>query len=240
MQDLTVEQHSTWNGSVLNCPIQRLPSKISNHQPESIQNRDNYTSCLALLLPSKWSYYFYITITLMSAHHSLRLHILLKTVFGKTGYYYQAYCNTYKTHVMATHHGGSGDHLDRDIDETRETQTTKDTNVEDTQDFHPVEKDHFENWEHNNPTILTAHTREVDDLHQCVEAGEKQPTETLNCIECKLQRLSIFLNQPAPTEPLWEVMRHFMNTLCSAQNKPTWQTPCYRIYLYLMDMIPHT
>ena len=44
--------------------------------------------------------------------------------------------------------------------------------------------------------------------------------ETLNHIECELQRLSISLNPSAPTEPLYEVIRHFTNTLCSAQ-KPT-------------------
>ena len=43
----------------------------------------------------------------MSACQSLRLHLQLKTVFQKLGDTYQAYCNTYKTHTMATHHGGS-------------------------------------------------------------------------------------------------------------------------------------
>ena len=70
----------------------------------------------------------------MSAHHSLRLCSPLKTVFGKIGDTYQAYCNTYKTHAMATHHGGSGSPLDRDIDVTRETQTTADNDVEDCED----------------------------------------------------------------------------------------------------------
>ena len=45
---------------------------------------------------------------LMSADHSLRSCSPLKTVFGKIGDIYQAYCYTYKTHAMATHHGGSG------------------------------------------------------------------------------------------------------------------------------------
>ena len=68
----------------------------------------------------------------MPAHCSLRSCSPLKTVFGKTGDTYQAYCNTYKTQAMAICHGGSGNPLDRDIDVTRETQTTTDTNVEDT------------------------------------------------------------------------------------------------------------
>ena len=108
--------------------------------------------------------------------------------------------------------------FDRDIDMTRETQTTADMGVEDTQDYHPVETV----LEYNNPTELTALTRELDDLHQQVQAEQGQPTETLNHIECKLQKLSIALHQPAPTESLGEVIRHYMNTLCSAQktNQP--------------------
>ena len=102
----------------------------------------------------------------MSPLCSLRWHSPLKTVFGKIGDTYQAYCNTYKTHAMATCHGGSGNPLDSNIDMTRESQTTADTDVEDTQDFHPLETDHFEDPEYNNPAKLTALTRELDDVHQ--------------------------------------------------------------------------
>ena len=102
----------------------------------------------------------------MSAHHRLRSCSPLKTVFGKLGDTYQAYCNTYTTHAMATCHGGLGQPLDRDIDITREAHETTNTDIENTQDFHPVETDHFEDLQHNNPMKLTALTREVDDLHQ--------------------------------------------------------------------------
>ena len=67
---------------------------------------------------------------------------------------------------MAIHHGGQGNLLDRDIDPTSENQTTTVTDIEDTQDFHPAETDHFEDLELNNPTKLAAITRELDDLHQ--------------------------------------------------------------------------
>ena len=100
----------------------------------------------------------------MSAHCSLRSHSPLKTVSGKIGDTYQAYCNTYKTHAMATHHGSSGNPLDSTIDMTRETQTTADNDIKNTQDFHPVETDHFDDLDHNIPTTLTALTREIDDL----------------------------------------------------------------------------
>ena len=102
----------------------------------------------------------------MSAGCSLRSCSSLKTVFGKIGDTYQAYCNTYKTHTMATHHGCSGNPLDRDNDMTRDNQTAIDTDAEVMQNFHSVETDHFEDLEHNNPTKLTAITRELDDLCQ--------------------------------------------------------------------------
>ena len=122
---------------------------------------------------------------------------------------------------MATHHGGWGQPLDRDVDITREVHETADIDIENTQDFLPVNTDHFEDLQHNNPMNLTALTREVYDLHQQVQAGEGQPNENLNCIEHELQRLSISLHLPAPTKPLGEVIRHYMNTLCSAKkNKP--------------------
>ena len=37
---------------------------------------------------------------------------------------------------MATHHGGSGQPLDRDINVARGAHNTADTDIEDTQDFH--------------------------------------------------------------------------------------------------------
>ena len=64
-------------------------------------------------------------------------------VFGKIGDTYQAYCNTYKTHSMASHHGDSGNPLDRDIDVTRETKHTIGTDFEDTQDFNTAETVHL-------------------------------------------------------------------------------------------------
>ena len=102
----------------------------------------------------------------MSVCCSLESHLPLKTVFGKLGDTYQAYCNTYKTYAMATHNGGSGQPLDRDIDVTREVHKTTDTDIENTHDFHPVNTEHFEDLQHNNPANLTALTKEVDDLCQ--------------------------------------------------------------------------
>ena len=60
---------------------------------------------------------------------------------------------------MVTHHGGSGQPLDRDANMTR-----KDIDVDIPQDFHHEDTDDFENVEHENPTSLAAITRELDDL----------------------------------------------------------------------------
>ena len=79
----------------------------------------------------------------MSAHCSLKSCSTLKRVFGEIRDTYQAYCNTHKTHAMATDHGGSGQPLDRDIDATREAHKATDTDIENMQDFHPVETDHL-------------------------------------------------------------------------------------------------
>ena len=108
----------------------------------------------------------------MSACCNLRLHSPLKAVLGRIGDTYQAYCNTYKIHIMATHHGGSGQSLDRDTNMTREEQPVVDTDVEVQQDFHPEDTAQFELLENNNPARLTAITRELDDLHQRIQAEE--------------------------------------------------------------------
>ena len=51
---------------------------------------------------------------------------------------------------MATHHGGLGQPLDRDINVPREAHEAADT--EDMQDFHPIETDCFVDLEHNKPS----------------------------------------------------------------------------------------
>ena len=63
---------------------------------------------------------------------------------------------------------------------------------------------------------------------------------TLNCIEHKLQKLSIALHPPAPTESLGEMIQHYMNTLCSAQKQTNLTTSFLQdIPVFLMDMISH-
>ena len=52
---------------------------------------------------------------------------------------------------MATCHGGLGQPLDRDVDVTGEVHETADTDIENTQDFHPLNTDHFKDLQHNDP-----------------------------------------------------------------------------------------
>ena len=47
-----------------------------------------------------------------------------------------------------------------------------DTNAELQQDFYPEDTDQFENLEHDNPDRLHVITRELDDLHQRLQAKE--------------------------------------------------------------------
>ena len=147
----------------------------------------------------------------MSACHNLRSCSPLKTVLNRLEDTYQAYCNTYKTHAMATYLGGSGQPLDRDA-----TMTEKDADVDIWQDFHHEDTDDFENAEQENHTSLAATTRELDDLCHWLQAGEGQPKEDLHHIECKLQRLSIALSPSAPLEPLDDILKQYMDTICSA------------------------
>ena len=105
---------------------------------------------------------FIFFIMLISACRSLRSHSPLKTVFGKIGDTYQVYCHTYKTHVMATCHGGSGQPLTGDITPHK----TTDTEIEHAQEFHHLNTNDFGESDPNNPTTLTTITRELDDLCQ--------------------------------------------------------------------------
>ena len=127
---------------------------------------------------------------------------------------YQSYCNTHKTHAMTTCHGGSGQPLDRDA-----TTTGKDTDVDIPHDFHLEDTDDFENVEQENHTSLAAITRALDDICYRVQAAEGQPVEALHHIEHKLQRLFIALHPSAPLEPLNDILKQYMDTLCSAQKQ---------------------
>ena len=105
--------------------------------------------------------------------------------------------------------------LDGDIN----AQEAMDANIEQTQDFHHVNTNDFKESDPNNPTRLTLITRELNNLCQGIQAGEGQPSEALNHIESKLQRLSISLCPLAPLEHLEDMLKQYKETLCSAQKQ---------------------
>ena len=92
----------------------------------------------------------------MPACHSLRSRSLLKSVLNKIGDSYQTYCNTYKTHAMATCHEDAGLPSDRDPNLPEQGTDIPSNHLEDM--------DNFENVEHENHTTLKALTRNLDDL----------------------------------------------------------------------------
>ena len=94
--------------------------------------------------------------SLMSAHQNLRMHSPLKKVLNKLGDSYQTYVNTYKTHTMATCHGGTGQPL-----ETDPNPQAQDINVPNN---YQEGIDDSENVEHENHTQLRELTNVVNHL----------------------------------------------------------------------------
>ena len=149
----------------------------------------------------------------MSACHNPRSHSPLKTVLNRLGDPYQTYVNTYKTHAMATCHGGAGQPSDKYPNLPEEGTDIPTDHLEDM--------DNFENVEQENYTTLKALTRNLDDLQHRVEIAEGQPMEAINHLEHKLHRLFLIFQPSAPLEPPDEVLQQYMETLCSAQKQTT-------------------
>ena len=128
----------------------------------------------------------------MSGCHSKQneqMHLPFETMLRKIRDKYQAYCTMYKEHVTAMHHGSAGHPLDRDIDlhiEDSET-TCLDNDIETTSGLDtivalggPEAEGHPSDLLHSNQAKLRALMREINDLHQSVEAREGQPPESLD------------------------------------------------------------
>ena len=141
-------------------------------------------------------------------------------MFNRLGDTYQAYCNTYKTHTMATHHGGLGQPLGRD-----DTLHGKDTEVNNPHNYHHEDTGDFESVEQENHTNLATLTRELDNLCHGVQAEEGQPMEA---IECKLQRQSLALYPLTPPESLNDVLKQYTDTLCSAPKQTNFSITLYK------------
>ena len=153
-------------------------------------------------------YYYHCIAPHMSVHCSTRTHSPLKNMLRKIGERYQAYCTTYKMHTMATCHSSAGCHLDRGINIHAEDSEPVDIDNESTHSSNatvtlggPETEGHPKDPVFNNHDKLTTLMRETNSLWQQVEAGEGQPAETLDHIECELQNLSTALHPPPPTTP---------------------------------------
>ena len=151
----------------------------------------------------------------MLTHVSSSQHKIMFTVKNSTrkiGDWYQAYCTTYRTHAMATHHRGAGHPLNRGLDILTEDSEHADINNNNTHSLdatvalgdqeairHPEDPAYQDRF--------TALTEEINDLCQRVAAGEGQPAEALDCIQQELQNLSIAIHQSQPpAEPFREVL----------------------------------
>ena len=112
-------------------------------------------------------------------------------------------------HGMVSHHGGAGYLMDRGIDLHREDPEPTDIDNKNTYCSDatvalggPEAEGHSKDPVYSKYDKLTALTREINDLHQWVEAGEGQPAETLDCMEQELQNLLIALHPPPPSTPI--------------------------------------
>ena len=90
---------------------------------------------------------------------------------------------------MATHHAGAGCSLDRGLDilaeDTEHADIDNSTHSSDATVVlgDPEAVGHPEDPTYDNEDRLLALTREINDVHQTVAAGEGQPAETLDCIQ---------------------------------------------------------
>ena len=147
----------------------------------------------------------------MSACHNFWIHSPLKKVLNKIEDSYQTYVNSYKTHTIATCHGGKGKPSEKDSDTQEHDVAIHNEYQADINDFENIEPDHHAG--------LRDLTHEIDHLQQKVEANETKPMDTISHLECKLNRLALTLCPSALPDPIEEVLQQYTNTLCTAQKK---------------------
>ena len=140
----------------------------------------------------------------MSAYHNFQMHSPLKKVLNKIEDSYQTYVNAYKTHAMATHNEGTGKPSEKDSDPQENDVTIHNE--------YQADINHFENIEPDLHERLRDLTHEIDHLWQKVEVNETKPMNTINHLECKLNRLALTLCLSAPPEPIEGVFQQYTNT----------------------------
>ena len=164
----------------------------------------------------------------MSAHRNTRWFSPLKTVLGKIGEQYQAYCTTYKAHTMVTYHGGAGCPLNRGLDIHRRYRTCQ-----------------YWQWQHpqfrchsclRRPRSsrspwrpCTQKPRQVNSPHRrdkwLVSKSSSQRRSTSRDPESHTARSAKSANHPPSAIATWtcwtfgEVLHQYMDSLCSTQKE---------------------
>ena len=147
----------------------------------------------------------------MSAFQNIWTHSPIKKILNKIGDSYHTYINYYKTHTMATHHGGIDKPLEKDSDHQETNVNIQDEYQADINDFEKIEPDH--------QAGLRDLTHEIEQLQQTVEANDNDPMDAISHLEWKLNQLALTLCLPTPQEPIEEVTsiyKHFVH--CSKDN----------------------
>ena len=134
----------------------------------------------------------------MSACYNFWMHSTLKKALNKTEDSYQTYINSYKTHIMATYHGGMGKPSEKDSDPQENDVTIHDEYQADINDFKNIEPDHH--------ARLRDLTHEIDHLWQKVKANETEPMDAISHLEHNLNQLALTLHPFTPPETLDEVL----------------------------------
>ena len=86
----------------------------------------------------------------MSAGHNFQTHSPLKKVLNKIEDSYQTNINAYKTHAMATPHGGTGKPSEKDSDPQGNNVVICNEYQADINDFENIEPDHHERLRDNS------------------------------------------------------------------------------------------
>ena len=131
---------------------------------------------------------------------------------------------------MATCHRGTGQPLDRDANFN---ETEAGVNIQ--ENYH-----NFEPLEQENVTNLANLTWELDDICHRVQAREGQSVEGLHHIEEELWWLTIALCPSALQEPLNDVLRQYMDTLCSAQKQTNFTNTLLQDIIFSLVMMLHS
>ena len=95
----------------------------------------------------------------MSAHHNLRMHSPLKKLLNKLGDSYRTYINMYKTHMMKTHQGGTGQPSEMDPSPQAQDIDIPNDYLEDTDDFENVEHESHMQLKELTNELITCDTK---------------------------------------------------------------------------------